>query len=132
MWRFIFWATGLLLLLTLPLALFLGYLVLVPATRASVQAELTRAGLQSRALTDFEANNSVHYAVHLTLGRLLALYPRTRRLADLQYSKARYHARTPQERALVTTDRPRTVAAAVSDAVRLGINGLEWLGGRLL
>jgi len=132
MYRFIFWATGLLLLAILSLALFLGYLVLVPTTRASVQAELAREGLHSQALTDLEADNSVHYGVHLLLGRLLSLYPRTRRLADLQYSKARYHARTLHQRALVTTDRPRTVVSAVSDAVRLGISGLEWLGGRVL
>jgi hypothetical protein len=128
--HFIFGATGLLLLVTLTLTLFLAYLVLVPTTRTSVQAELARMGLHPQALASFEANDSVHYGVHLLLGRSLALYPRTRRLADLQYSKARFHARTRHQLALVTTDRPHTAAAAVRDAFRLGISGLEWLGGR--
>jgi hypothetical protein len=92
--RFIIWATSLFLLAILALTFFLAYLVLVPTTRASVQAELDRAGLHSQALADFEANDSVHYGVHLLLGRTLALYPRTRRLADQQYSKARFYART--------------------------------------
>jgi hypothetical protein len=129
---FIIWATGLFLLAILMLTFFLAYLVLVPTTRASVQAELDRAGLHSQALVDFEANDSVHYGIHLLLGRTLALYPRTRRLADLQYSKARFHARTRHQLVLVTTGRPRTPAAAVSDAFRLGISGLEWLSGRVL
>jgi hypothetical protein len=130
--RLIFWMTGLLLLVTLSLVLFLAYLVLVPAARAPVQAELARTGLQSHALTELETNGSLHYVVHLMLGRVLALDPSTRRLADWQYSKARYHSRTPHQLALVTTERPRSVAATISDAVRLSINGLEWLGGRVL
>ena len=129
--RLIFWTTSVLLLATLALGLLLAYLVLVPTTRATVQVEVMRAGLQSQALTRVERDNSVHYGVHLLLGRALALYPPTRRLADWQYYKARWHARTRYQRALVTTDRPHSAAAAVSDAFGLGISGLKWLGGRV-
>jgi hypothetical protein len=130
--RFVFWATGLLLLAALALVLLMGFLVLAPSARASVRAGMTREGLHSQALTDLQANNSVHYDVHLLLGRTLALCPCTRRLADTQYSKATWHARTRHQKALVTTARPRTVAAVVSDTFQLGVSSLQWLGGRLL
>jgi hypothetical protein len=130
--RFILAMTGGLLLVAVSFMLFLVYLVLVPTARAPIQAEFARTGLQSHRLTELETNSSVHYVVHLMLGRVLALDPSTRQLADWQYNKARYHARTPHQLALVTSERPRTVAATLSDAVRLGISGLEWLSGRVV
>jgi hypothetical protein len=129
--RFLFWATGLLLLTTLALVLLTGYLVLDHPARAAVLARMHREGLYPQALTDLQADNSAHYGVHLLLGRTLALCPCTRRLADAQYSRARFHARTKYQRALVTTARPRTVAAVVSDTFQLGISSLQWLGGHL-
>jgi hypothetical protein len=128
--RFVLWSIGLLLVAAVALLLVAGVVPLtltVPAVRTAVTHQTARYP----ALAALQTENSVHYGAHLLAGRTLALCPCTRGLAALQYSKATWHARTPYQRALVTTARPRTAWGMVSDTVKLGISSLRWVGERV-
>jgi hypothetical protein len=61
----------------------------------------------------------LHYVGHLVLGRALDLCGCAGDVAAEQYERARRHGRTARQRALVTSDRPRTLAEWVGDGARI-------------
>jgi hypothetical protein len=129
--RFVLGGLGLLLAAAVALVLFAGIATVALAVPAVHTVVLQRTA-RYPALVAFQSENAVHYGAHLLAGRTLGLCPCTRGLAALQYSKAVWHARTPHQRALVTTKRPHTAWGMVSDAIQLAIGGLRWLGERVL
>jgi len=131
MHRLVLWGIILSLMAALTLALAIEVLdisLTTPAVRVDVLHQVDRYP----AVAALQTKNSVHYGAHLLAGRTLGLCPCTRGLAAVQYSKAMWHARTQHQRALITTDRPRTVWALVSDTLQLGVSGIQWLGGHIL
>jgi hypothetical protein len=70
-----------------------------------------------------DAHHTLHYWGHLVIGRALQVCPCSRRQAYWEYYKARFHAATPRQRALITTQIPHSLPAAARDAVVVG-----WLG----
>jgi hypothetical protein len=60
--------------------------------------------------------DQVHYGGHLLAGRLLSLWPGTAELAENQYARGLYHARTPAQAALLTTQRPTGARARLAEA----------------
>jgi hypothetical protein len=76
-------------------------------------------------------NDRVHYVGHLVAGRLLSLCACTQQAAQAQYARGMYHARTPRQAALLTTDRPTSLRAQVGEARDLAVAGLQQLGQRL-
>jgi hypothetical protein len=76
-------------------------------------------------------DDQVHYGGHLLAGRLFSLCPCTTRLADEQYARGMYHARTPTQLALLTSLRPTSMRAQLSEAPRLAAGALRHIGGRL-
>jgi hypothetical protein len=83
-------------------------------------------GFMSRAHAVIDNGDRTHYAIHLALGRVLDLCPCTHDLADTQYWRARFHARTPHELQLVTQDRPVTPVERVADAADIVSGGVRW------
>jgi hypothetical protein len=65
------------------------------------------------------AHERLHYGLHLVAGRVLSLTPWTEGLAEDQYYRATYHAHTPRQRALVTTDRPDDLPERIEDGARV-------------
>ena len=129
--RLVLWGItlSLMAMLTVVLAIeVLDIALTTPAVRVDVLRQVDRYP----AVAVLQTKNAVHYDVHLLAGRTLSLCPCTRGLAAVQYSKAMWHARTQHQRALITTDRPRTVWALVSDTLQLGLSGIEWLGGHIV
>jgi hypothetical protein len=76
-------------------------------------------------------NDRVHYVGHLVAGRVFSLCPCTLQIADTQYLRGMYHARTPQQAAWLTTDRPASLHAQLGEARTLAAAGLRHLGRRL-
>ena len=76
-------------------------------------------------------NDRVHYVGHLVAGRLFSLCPCTQQLAETQYLKGMYHARTPRQAALLTTGRPTSLDGRVGEARDLAVAGLQRIGRRL-
>src|SRR5216684_1605385 len=60
--------------------------------------------------------DEVHYGGHLVAGRLLSLWPGGADMAENQYARGLYHARTPRQAALLTTQRPTSAAAHLAEA----------------
>jgi hypothetical protein len=60
--------------------------------------------------------DEVHYGGHLVAGRLLSLCPGGAELAENQYARGLYHARTPRQKALLTTQRPTSARAHLAEA----------------
>lgn len=79
--------------------------------------------LATAALTRSEhvvrRHERLHFTIHLAAGRALSLCPCTRPLAAVQYDKAALHAPTPNERRLVTTDRPQRLLDGPGDLIAL-------------
>ena len=76
-------------------------------------------------------DDQVHYGGHLLAGRILALCPCTAQLAETQYARGMYHARTPRQLALLTTDRPHSMRARLAEAPHLARLALQHFGSRL-
>jgi hypothetical protein len=72
-------------------------------------------------------NDQLHYAVHLTAGRILSLCDCTDHLAEAQYYRGLFHARTPEQVALLTTGRPVTAGQRVREVSALGAGALRWV-----
>jgi hypothetical protein len=83
-------------------------------------------GFRGRAQAVLDNGDRTHYAIHLALGRVLDLCPCTQDLADTQYWRARFHARTQYELQLVTRDRPATPIERVADAADIVSGGVRW------
>jgi len=83
-------------------------------------------GFMGRARAVLDNGDRTHYAIHLALGRVLDLCPCTQDLADTQYWRAHFHARTPHELQLVTQARPATPVERVADAADLVSGGMRW------
>jgi hypothetical protein len=60
--------------------------------------------------------DEVHYGGHLVAGRLLSLWPGGADMAENQYARGLYHARTPRQAALLTTQRPSGALAHLAEA----------------
>jgi hypothetical protein len=76
-------------------------------------------------------DNQVHYVGHLLAGRLFSLCPCTTRLADDQYARGLYHAETPRQEALLTSQRPTSLRAHVAEAPYLAAGALRRVGRML-
>jgi hypothetical protein len=81
--------------------------------------------------------NHLHYAVHLIAGRLLDLCPCTQAAAATQYCRARFHAVTRLQRAVVARRQPGTptdwAAYATGPMAVAGdwiADGVSWLSGQ--
>jgi len=72
--------------------------------------------------------DQVHYVGHLVAGRVLSLCPCTLQLAETQYAKGMYHARTTRQAALLTDARPTTLRARLIEAPQLVAAVLRRLG----
>jgi hypothetical protein len=77
-------------------------------------------------------DDQVHYAGHLLAGRILSLWPWTAQQAEVQYAKGLYHARTPRQVALLTSQRPVSMRARLAEAPALVAEALQRIGARLL
>ncbi len=75
-------------------------------------------------------SDEVHYGGHLVAGRLLSLWPGGADLAENQYARGLYHARTPQQAALLTTQRPTSAAAHLAEARSLAAAAVRQVIGR--
>jgi hypothetical protein len=75
----------------------------------AITPSLTRVALQ------VGHDDQVHFVGHLVAGRVLSLCPCTASLAENQYARGLYHARTPHQRALLTTARPTTLAQRLNE-----------------
>lgn len=74
------------------------------------------------------SGDHLHFAVHITAGRLLDVCPCTRRAAATQYYRAHFHAVTPLQRAVVATVPPRSPTDWSTYLFGpLGV-GARWLG----
>jgi hypothetical protein len=71
---------------------------------------LTRTALQ------VGHDDQLHYVVHLFAGRVLSLCPCTAQMANNQYTRGMYHARTPRQQALLTTARPTNLHERLREA----------------
>jgi hypothetical protein len=60
--------------------------------------------------------DEVHYGGHLVAGRLFSLWPGGADMAEEQYTRGLYHARTPRQAALLTTQRPSGAWAHLEEA----------------
>ena len=88
-------------------------------------------GPRAQALTmQLIHNDQLHYGSHLIAGRILSLCPCTDQLAETQYVKGMYHARTPLQIALLTTQRPGGMRARLGEAPVLARAGLRLLRAR--
>ena len=76
-------------------------------------------------------NDQVHYGGHLIAGRILSLCPCTTHLAETQYVKGMYHARTPHQVALLTSLRPTSMRALLVDAPQLAAAAIQQIASRL-
>jgi hypothetical protein len=87
-------------------------------------------GSRAQALTlQFLHNDQLHYGSHLLAGRVLSLCPCTDQLAETQYVKGFYHARSPLQIALLTTQRPSDMRARLREAALLAKAVLRPLRG---
>jgi plastocyanin len=86
---------------------------------------------RERALWVIAHGDHVHYAVHVTAGRILSLCPCTRRAAATQYYRAKFHALTPHQRALLDSTAPHTVGQWATFVVAPVQVGLDWVGDGL-
>jgi hypothetical protein len=91
---------------------------------------------RERAVWVIAHGDHVHYAGHVTAGRILSLCPCTRRAAANQYYRAKFHALTPHQRAVLDSTAPHTIgqwARFVVAPVRVGLDwvgdGLAWVRG---
>jgi hypothetical protein len=75
-------------------------------------------------------DDQVHYAGHLFAGRLLSLCPCGAQLAEVQYARAMYHAHTPRQRALLTTQRPTSARARLAEARMLADEAVRRVSAR--
>jgi hypothetical protein len=94
----------------------LGVMV-VAAGSDSVPAPLERA---------IRRHERLHFGLHLAAGRVLSVCPCTRDQSQEQYGKAAAHAPSPQERALVTSERPHRYRDGPEDLFALGRYG-AWI-----
>jgi hypothetical protein len=76
-------------------------------------------------------NDQLHYGGHLVAGRILSLCPCTAQLAQNQYVRGMYHARTPHQEALLTTARPTSLRAQLSEARQMAASVMRHVGNRL-
>lgn len=76
-------------------------------------------------------NDQVHYGGHLVAGRVLSLCPFTAQLAETQYLRGTYHARTPAQLALLTSQRPQSMRARLAEAPVLASGALRHIRTRL-
>ena len=95
-------------------------LVALAATGLLVAAPRLAGGAQSLA-----HDNQVHYIGHLLAGRLFSLCPYTSRLAEDQYARGLYHATTPRQKALLTSQRPTTLRAHLAETPYLAAGALR-------
>ncbi len=72
-------------------------------------------------------DDQVHYVGHLLAGRVLSLCPCTAQLAQRQYNRGLYHARTPLQMTLLTTEQPTNMHARLAETSLLASAGLRWL-----
>jgi hypothetical protein len=94
----------------------------------TVAAMLTVAPRLRSVALQVAHDDQLHYAGHLLAGRVLSLCPCTVQLAEMHYAKGMFHARTPREEALLTSDRPTTWRARLIEAPRLIAATLRRLG----
>ncbi len=73
----------------------------------------------TRAALQVGHDDQFHFLGHLAAGRLLSLCPCAATLAERQYARGMYHARTPRQKALLTTARPETVGERLKEAPEL-------------
>src|SRR5712691_13488153 len=97
-----------------------GGWLLVPAIVAGVALVSVWPGL----FRFVDTNDRLHYAVHLTAGRILSLCNCTDHLAAAQYYRGLFHARSPEQVALLTTARPLTAEQRVGEVSTLGAGAL--------
>ncbi|MBV9168827.1 MAG: hypothetical protein JOZ81_01925 [Chloroflexi bacterium] len=83
--------------------------------------------LRSRAGWVLDRGNRLHYAVHITAGRILAICPCTRDAADRQYWRAGYHAVTPLQREVAQAPRPESASGWIDYMMGPVQVGLAWL-----
>src|SRR5690242_14155753 len=85
--------------------------------------------LATPALADtalgFIHNDRLHYVVHLAAGRAFSLCPCTTQLAQTQYARGMYHARSPHQVALLTTSRPSGMRAHLAEGTELAAFALR-------
>jgi len=90
-----------------------------------------------RARWAWERGDHLHYAGHLVLGRIFDLCPCSRNAAGAQYYYAKFHAVTPQQRAVVLNTKPSGAAELAhyfTGPVMVWFewigDGIAWLGGQ--
>ena len=76
-------------------------------------------------------NDAVHYGGHLLAGRILSLCPCTMQLAETQYVKGMYHARSPRQAALLTSQRPTSLRGRIAEAPLLAAGAVRHLSRHL-
>jgi hypothetical protein len=81
----------------------------------AVIALASLSGGVTSSVVQLAHNDRVHYGGHLLAGRLFSLSPWTAQLAETQYAKGLYHARTPRQVALLTTTRPADLRARLRE-----------------
>jgi hypothetical protein len=73
------------------------------------------------------AHETLHYWGHLLLGRSFSVAPGFRSHASVQYQKAAPHAHTPEQRALLSSQRPHHMWQLPPDAARVSWGGVHAL-----
>lgn len=124
--------------------LLLGFILSVSmaglAALAALGVALRWSPLGEAAYTQLDrtihAHERLHFAIHLTAGRVLSICPCTRNRAATEHWKAARHAPTPRERRLATVERPRSLIDVPRDVLALTRYGV-WVAlasphGRLL
>jgi hypothetical protein len=82
----------------------------------------------AQATLNVAHDDQVHYVGHLVAGRLFSLCTCTLRLADEQYTRGLYHARTPRQVALLTTERSASARVVFAETPRLAARALRHIG----
>ena len=109
-------------------------LVVLAAAELAEPEDHWAGSFMHRVELKIREHEKLHYGIHLTLGRALAVCPCTQRWSASQYHKAAFHAHTPRQTALVTTERPNltSVRSILRDTIRLAAGGVKWAGDHLL
>jgi hypothetical protein len=96
-------------------------------------ADVSSAGnggrdLRQRAALALAEGDHLHFAIHILAGRAFDLCPCTRRAADGQYNRARFHAVTPRQRSVVGNTHPQTPTEWVDYVVGPVAVASDWIG----